>query len=211
MTKFLLIRHGESTHNNAKIFTGQIDAALSPRGEREAHTVCRYVLEHYPVDAVYASDLQRAMNTVRGIAEEKNLPLQTNCNLRELNVGEWGGKGYTEISAKYTENYRLFHENSWENAPAGGENYSQLYVRVSNALFRIAAAHPDQTVVIGTHGGVIRTLLAHWKFGRALVGQVPILPNCSVTELIYENGNVQFGQIGIADHLTKVDETANLI
>ena len=202
MTRFLLIRHGESTHNKARVYTGQIDAPLSPLGEREARAVCRFVLENYSIDAVYASDLQRAMNTVRGIAEAKGFPLHTDPALREMDIGLWGGKTFETVNAEFTESHRLFCENIWENNPDGGENYGILCDRASDALRRIAEAHPRQTVVVGTHGGVIRALLSHWKYGREQVNQVPILPNGSVTEMICDNNQFYFDKIGLTEHTT---------
>ena len=75
MTKLLLIRHGFSSGNKEKRFSGQMDLPLSEEGLRQAHLACEYILNNYQVGALYASDLVRAVDTVEPLSKELGLPI----------------------------------------------------------------------------------------------------------------------------------------
>ena len=70
MTKFILIRHGNSMANTLRNFAGHTDAELSPVGEKQIKLTAEYVAKNYKVDKIYASDLKRAFNTGCAIGEE---------------------------------------------------------------------------------------------------------------------------------------------
>ncbi len=212
MTKILLIRHGESSHNLGKIFTGQIDAPLSALGERQAEAVCRYISEHYSVDAVCASDLQRAVNTVRPLAEALELPIETYCGLRELDVGLWGGRSHEELAALFPESYRILKTDLPRFRCDGGESYAELFDRSVSAIREIAEKYEGKTVAVGAHGGVIRCILAKWH-GNGLkdIMRFPIMPNTGISELICEKGRFHFEKIGLSEHLEQIDEPQNIV
>jgi len=212
MTKILLIRHGESSHNLQKIFTGQIDAPLSELGERQAQAVSRYVLEHYDVDVVCASDLQRAVNTVRPIADALGLEVETYRGLRELDVGLWGGLGHEEIDARFPESRRIMKTDLPRAYCDGGESYAALFERATRTIREIVQKHAGKTVVVGSHGGAIRCILAEWD-GNGLedVSKYGLMPNTGISELIYENGKFYLKKVGISEHLSKTKEPLNIV
>ena len=69
MTKLLIVRHGYSTSNVHKTFTGHIDSPLSEVGFKQAEKVSAYLNENYKVDENYSSDLSRAIDTVMPLAK----------------------------------------------------------------------------------------------------------------------------------------------
>ena len=75
MTKFIVVRHGNSLSNIDKTFTGHIDAPLSEVGVEQAKLVSNYILSEYKVDKVFSSDLSRAVDTIKPFAQKVNLEI----------------------------------------------------------------------------------------------------------------------------------------
>jgi broad specificity phosphatase PhoE len=120
------------------------------------------------LDAVFASDLQRATETALIIAEQLGIgPVILDPDLRERNAGEWSGLTREEIHDRYPgylpdDRHRAFApDDGAAKRPPGWEPDEQLRERVLDALRRIHAAVPDGDVLAVTHGGVIYVLEAH--------------------------------------------------
>lgn len=203
MVTFLIVRHGYSMGNKEKRFSGQMDVALDEIGLRQARSIAEYVLANFCVDAIYASDLQRAVDTVKPVADALKLPVITRKNLREVDVGDWQGKLITDVEKQYPESFALYKENPGLSRFDGGESYAQLQQRVVQAFEKIAADNDGKTVLVGTHGGVIRTLRAAWT-GTPLdkIKEIPHVPNASVTVAIYESGRFALKDVGYCDYLS---------
>jgi probable phosphoglycerate mutase len=140
-TILTLIRHGETPANLQGVWHGSIDTPLTERGLAQALRVARYVAEtHGDAAALYASDLQRARDTARAIEQAVEVPLRLEPALREYDLGRWEGKSYRELH----EEHRLWHhmKRDPDFAPHGGESPRQVTDRFTEALRKIAAAHP---------------------------------------------------------------------
>src|SRR4051812_19585817 len=96
--RILLARHGETVFNIEGRWQGQADSPLTERGRAQARELGR-ALASEPIAAVYSSDLGRAADTARAVAEPHGLKVITDERLREIHVGEWTGKGRAEILA----------------------------------------------------------------------------------------------------------------
>jgi len=152
-TRLLLVRHGESTWNVAGRWQGHADPPLSDLGERQA--VAGATALTGPPDAVWTSDLARARRTAELLAEPHGLTPRADARLRERDVGEWSGLTRAEIEERWP---------GWlaaRRSPDGFEADEPLAARALAALREIAAAAPGATVIVVTHGGVIRTVERH--------------------------------------------------
>ena len=207
MTTLLIVRHGYSCANKENRFSGQMDVPLNEVGRRQAEELGRYLTGHFAVDAVYASDLSRAYDTVKPIADALHLPVHTDAALREVDVGEWQGMLFEDVARRYPENFALYKRKPGLARFDGGESFAELLERAASAIGRIARENEGKTVVIGTHGGVIRTLRALWT-GLSLerMEELPHVPNASLTVAEYESGTVTLREVGYCDFLT--DRTA---
>ena len=107
---FYLIRHGESTSNVNKTFTGQQDAQLTPLGCQQAECISRYFLGIH-IDRIYASDLSRAYNTVVPLSKVSRVPIEKNAALREINGGKWEYRTFAELVDLYPEDYALWRND----------------------------------------------------------------------------------------------------
>jgi len=156
-TRLLLVRHGESTWNVAGRWQGHADPPLSELGERQAAAAAAALSD--PPDAVWTSDLVRARRTAQLLAEPHGLAVRADARLRERDVGEWSGLTRAEIEERWP---------GWlaaRRSPDGFEADEPLAGRALEALRDIAAAAPEATVIVVTHGGVIRTIERHHGAG----------------------------------------------
>ena len=184
MTRLLLIRHGYSTGNKERRFSGQMDLPLSEEGERQAKLVCDHIQKNYKVDAIYSSDLTRAVDTVNPLSRSLSIPIQIYPELREINEGVWQGQLMTEVAEKYPEDFARYKENLGLYQFEGGECYATLLERLKPMIEKIISENPEKTVVIGTHGAVVRGLVSVWQGIplERLMDTVRV-PNGTVTEV----------------------------
>ncbi len=204
MTRLILIRHGYSVGNKEVRFSGQADIPLDEIGILQAREITEYVVKNYKVDSVYSSDLSRACETVCGIAEYFSLPVIKRKELRELNVGLWQGRLVSEIAEEYPEEYKLFKTNIGRYRPTGGESYEEMMKRAMDEIYRIIAENKDKTVVVCTHGGVIRVIRAFLK-GLSLdeIKTLSHVPNASVTVLEEVDGVISIAVEGYNGYITQ--------
>lgn len=209
MTRIYLIRHGETQSNLENRIQGWLDTQLTEAGFQQAEALGQR-FQNIPVDAVYASDLQRAMDTAQVICNIHNLPLHTDPALREMNLGEWSGQTTAELSRTQGEQMALFRavDPQW-HAP-GGETYLQLRDRVDGALQQIVANHPGQTVAVVSHGGGIKQVLAKYKGLSVSESKDDIKQgNTSVNLIEFDGEEIRVTLQGDTSHLAYLDRKAN--
>lgn len=153
------MRHGATDWNQARLAQGQADIALNRKGRRQAREAAK-ALAGYELDAVYASDLQRAVATAQAIAGRQGLEVITDRDFREIDQGEWEGVHTDEIRRRWPE---LWGPARHVNRRPGGESPEEVSRRALAGLRRVLEAHPTGTVAIVSHGGTIRWLVAAAK------------------------------------------------
>jgi probable phosphoglycerate mutase len=161
MTDILLIRHGETAWNRMRRMQGHIDIGLNDAGQRQAQSLARALQSERP-SAIYASDLQRARNTAQAVADIHQLSVHIDIALRERCYGAFEGLMYDEISLQHPEAFALWQSRDPQaRFPAGereAETLEEFHQRSVDVITRIAQQHPDQRIVIVTHGGVLDCL-----------------------------------------------------
>lgn len=161
MTRLLLIRHGETDWNIEGRWQGQEDIPLNQRGREQAERMAE-LLEEHAIDAIYSSDLQRAHETARIVAEEKGLPIHVDPRLREIHQGEWQGLLVKEIETRYADLFKERSEDPYNIAPPGGESTFEVRERVLEFLKKIEKEYPDSTVAIVSHGFTLAVIQTHY-------------------------------------------------
>jgi broad specificity phosphatase PhoE len=151
MTRVLLVRHGQSEWNADGRWQGQADPPLTDLGRAQAHHAARALGQ---VDAIVASDLQRAAETAAILSGELGVgPIVLDPDLRERDAGAWSGLTRPEIDAGWPG----FLED--RRRPEGWEPDEQLLARAVAALVRIhALVGPDGEAIVVTHGGLVYLL-----------------------------------------------------
>src|SRR5919106_4393521 len=149
MTDILLIRHGETLWNQQGRMQGQHDSPLTPTGLHQARQLARR-LKDVSFTALYSSDLGRAHQTARCIADETGHDVIAERGLRERDFGIFEGLTNAEIKVRYPEDYELFAKRDPHYVMSGGESAAQFMARVLATLDRIADIHNSDTIVVVT-------------------------------------------------------------
>ncbi len=182
VTRIVAVRHGETTWNAEMRMQGQLDTALSAHGRWQAARAGQ-ALGGEGIEAIVASDLSRAFDTARAIADVVGLPIATDTGLRERSFGEFQGHTYAEIDARWPAEAARWRRHEPDFGPVGGETLTAFFARSVAALTRIAAAARGRSICIVTHGGVLDCLYraaTHvnlgatrtWELGNAAINRV---------------------------------------
>ena len=162
MTKVILVRHGQTLWNLEMKYQGHCDVALTDKGIHQAE-LAAIRLAKEDISAVYASDLNRAFKTAECIAEKHNLSVTAIPELREINFGDWEGMTFEGISdpanSHWSEEMTKVFSHPGEAKIPGGETFHEVKARAMTALNQLVVKHPNQTIVVVSHGGTIRTIL----------------------------------------------------
>lgn len=159
-TFVLLVRHGENEWVSSGRLAGRSpDVHLNEKGREQAQALAGF-LGKQPIRAVYSSPLERCVETAQPVASVLGLPVCADAGLIEVDYGEWMGAELKELN-KLPDWQKVHHYPSSFRFP-GGETLREVQQRAVSAVERLAAAHPNETIVLFSHGDVIRTLIAHF-------------------------------------------------
>ncbi len=153
MTRLLLVRHGETVWNSSRRLQGQEDIPLSERGKEQAQALASRVQVFKPARVV-TSDLQRAVETATALGFAR---FCRDARLREADLGDWTGRSANDLKAQDADAYTAWREGRL--TPPGAESFEELGERVHGALLEQLSGG---TVLVVTHGGVIRAALARF-------------------------------------------------
>lgn len=165
MLEVFFLRHAESVGNLQGIMQGRRDYVLSEKGLRQAEQLATYLdsclFEKHPPDALYASPLQRTLQTLAPFrAKRPELPFATHDSLLEVDSGIFSGLTWEEALAKHPEDCARFKAaRDWGAVPEG-ESKAHLWERARSLIADLQTRHPEGgRVVLMTHGGLIRAAL----------------------------------------------------
>ena len=144
-TTLFLVRHGETVDNARQIMQGQTQGCLNERGREQAQQVARRLADE-SIDAVVASDLQRAIQTAEIIAAPHGLSVSTTPLLRERDWGSFTGRFIPDLKGVV-----------W---PDDIESEPKLLQRAADFLQYITTTYPGKRVVAVGHGIMNKAVLA---------------------------------------------------
>jgi broad specificity phosphatase PhoE len=159
-THVVIIRHGQSQGNAEGRFGGHTDTPLSPRGRKQAQVTAK-ALASEKFDAIYSSDLPRAIETASPLAKLTGVPLVTTDALRERSVGVMEGLTFEEAAEQHPEQYQALLRRDFEHVLLGGESYRQTLDRASRRLDEAIEQHKGGRIVLFAHTGTICILILH--------------------------------------------------
>ncbi|MCF8002070.1 MAG: alpha-ribazole phosphatase [Halanaerobiales bacterium] len=159
-TKIVLIRHGETEWNKSSKYQGNIDIELNKKGQKQARELFEY-LKDEKFDLIYSSTLKRAYHTVKDIAEYQKKDIITSPDLMEIDFGEWEGSTFSEIEKKYPKLAKKWAKDPTCCKPPQGEHISEVEKRVGKTIDQIIDQNEDKKILIATHGGIVRIIIAY--------------------------------------------------
>ncbi len=202
MVKFILIRHGRTTYNTTGRCQGQVDSPLDELGVRQAAITAEHIAKSISAAAIYASDLSRTRDTAAPTAKRLGLPVHTSKALRELDCGTWENRLISDIKREEPDAFALRQRSLGTFRFPNGESFKDGYDRAFLYLSELAKKHDGETVLIFTHGGIIRGIVAAWS-GISIERVQDVTPpkNTSITVAEYENGKIKLLSFNDVSHL----------
>jgi probable phosphomutase (TIGR03848 family) len=162
MPLLLLIRHGENNFVKTGKMAGRIPGVhLNERGQKQAQALGEALLG-VPIKAVYASPLERAMETATPIAESHKLKIVQEPDLMDTDIGKWQGRSWKLLALK--KEWKIVqHAPSRFRFPEG-ESFPECQLRIVNVLERIVQTHkkPQDVVAVVFHADPIKLAVAHF-------------------------------------------------
>ena len=156
-TRLTLIRHGETLWNRERRMQGQTDTALSDTGRAQAGALGER-FAGIALAALYSSDLTRAWDTARAIAQRTGHDIIAEPQLRERRFGIFEGLTYPEMSERHPHEWQRFQSRDPDYVVPGGECAREFHVRCLACLTAIAERHEGGEVAVVTHGLVLDAL-----------------------------------------------------
>jgi alpha-ribazole phosphatase len=150
-----LLRHGETELGGG--LRGSLDDALTEKGWAQMHAA---VVEQGPWDRLVSSPLQRCARFAEKLGAQLGLPVQLDKDLQELHFGAWEGQSAAALMDTDAEALGLFWADPYSFTPPEGEPVVDFSMRVLAAVERLQATYAGERVLLISHGGVMRLLLA---------------------------------------------------
>ena len=189
MTTLLLVRHGETDWNRDGRWQGGSDTRLNDLGREQARELAEQL--DGSIDVLYSSDLARARETAEIVAAKLGLEVQVDPRLRERSFGSWEGLTMLEIEERFADSHRRWRAGEGAGAD-DAEAFEDFFARVTEFLADVLRLHPDEEVLVISHGGSIRVIHA-LAAGVDYVRDhrlIPGVPNCSVARYVARDGKL---------------------
>lgn len=197
MTKIYLVRHAEAEGNVYRRIHGQYDSRITPNGLRQVDALgARF--QDIPIDACYASDLNRTCVTARSVYLPKGLELRRDRRFREVNLGRWEDIPFGWLERFEPERMTQFNKEPQLWSVKNSETSPEYTQRFLTALREAAEENDEKTIAVFTHGCVLRGV-------QYLLGGnewPPYCDNTAVSLLDYENGAFQIEYLNDSSHLS---------
>ena len=205
-TTLIVIRHGETAWNRERRMQGTTDTPLSDVGRAQARALGQRLADR-GFAALYSSDLARARDTARVIAEHAKRDLVTDPRLKERRFGIFEGLTAAEITSRYPEEHARFASRDPDYEVPGGESARGFTRRCLGCIAEIAERHRGAEVVVVTHGLVLDSLYrAAHGLDHGAPRPVPLI-NASLNLFAYGGGAWRLECWGDVTHLAPDEVT----
>lgn len=192
MATFHLVRHGDKQH--ADTMVGRMPGVhLTARGRKQATQVARY-FRRTRVDLVFASPLERAIETAAPLARAKRLTVTADVAFHEVDTGAWTGLPMAKLNKMPA--WKRFCSFPAAGTIPQGETLAEVQARVVSAIARLEETQRDKTIVIFTHEDPIRLAVCHFIGAPINVFERITIPLGSITTLTLEGRHATLQQLG---------------
>lgn len=202
-TRICFVRHGETDWNVEKRIQGLTDIPLNEKGRGQAVAMA-FNAAHVSFRAIYSSDLVRAVDTAKALAEREGLEVKLLPQLRERNFGIFQGLTAAEGEQRHPEAYQRYAARDPHYDFETGESLLDLAARVTEAVDWMVRHHSGQTIAAVTHGGVL-DILFRKATGRPLSTPRDFkIPNCGLNWFHFDGQGWHLESWGDRHHLQNV-------
>lgn len=198
-TTLFLVRHGETLWNLEHRFQGQKDSPLSERGRQQVSCLAPY-FSNQPIDALYSSDLGRALTTAKVIEETTGHVVLPTASWRERCFGVFEGLTHAPAREMNPEVFDRWRSGAMDVKVPGGESRQEMLKRVLSSLEEILEKHAGGRVAIVSHGGTLSALWRYLEPSRK-ESQGFSIPNASISTLLARGNKLEVVQWSDTEHL----------
>ena len=178
MTHLLLIRHALNDWVGNRLAGWTPGVHLNDKGRAQASALARRLAD-WPLEAIYSSPLERAVETAEAVASQHGLPVIVLDGLGEAHYGDWTGKSIKELS-KTPEWLQVQFNPSSARFP-GGESLGEMQARAVAAVEGLRQAHPQGVLAVISHADVIKAVTAYYAGVHMDLFQRLVVDTASVT------------------------------
>lgn len=162
MTRVYLIRHAQAEGNIKQRFHGIYDADISEAGLIQLEAL-KERCSTMDFDVAYASPLQRSIKTAKAAIGDRDIPLNIDSSIIELNIGEMEDIPFDDFPTKYPEEYRIWQQEPHLFNPPGGEKMADMRNRIVSGFLNIVKSNKDKSILVVSHGCAMRSLICTLK------------------------------------------------
>ncbi len=203
-TRVTLIRHGETDWNAEGRLQSHLQVPLNRRGRAQAEALATH-LQDTRFDAVYSSDLLRALQTAWTIVRHTGQAVRTDERLREWDLGVLAGLGRAQVERDQSHAARIWREYLVDEPIPGGESLRWRFERVTEAVAEIAARHRGECVLVVSHGGPLGDCYRR-VVGKGIEERMRIdLRNATINQIRIDGNDWIVESWAQAEHLATAD------
>jgi broad specificity phosphatase PhoE len=159
VTRLLLVRHGLHDWVGRAIAGRMAHVSLNSEGLRQVEGLA-YRLRDVPLDAIYSSPQPRAQQTAAPIARLHRLQVQIAPEFDEVDMGEWVDRSFADLERDDAVRWKHWVDRRASATAPGGEPFVQVRERAMRGVERLRAARPQGTLLVASHGDVIKAVVA---------------------------------------------------
>ncbi len=186
-THICFIRHGETTWNAERRMQGHIDIPLNTTGMGQAKRLANALTQtKHSFDAIYSSDLERALHTANAVARALSLDVQITPRLRERNVGKLQGLLLAEAPVLLPEIWQRHIARELDHDLGGGESIRTFHQRMQDILELFLNEHRGQSVLAVSHGGSLDMIYRIVTQQALDAERVAVVPNTSLNWITHD-------------------------
>lgn len=207
-TRITLVRHGETDWNVAGRLQGQLQIPLNRRGRAQAEALATH-LRDTQIDAVYSSDLLRALQTAQVIVRHSGHEIHEDGRLREWDLGVLVGLCQAQAELEQPYAVRIRRDYLVDEPIPGGESIRRRFERVIRAVSEIAARHQGESVLVVSHGGPLGDCYRR-AVGKDIAERMRIdLRNASINQVHIDGNDWSLAFWARTGHLAAVGSRPN--
>jgi broad specificity phosphatase PhoE len=187
MTTFLLLRHAHSEANHKGILAGRISGIeLSETGKLQSSQLAE-ALSGYRIDRIICSPLQRCKDTIAKTAALRKKRIFTNSAFIEMNYGSWSGRLLKDLTKE--KDWKKIQRSPSAFTFPKGESFSSTARRIERELSKLARQYPNESILIVTHGDLIKMALQISNGSPLDNFQKFVVDTCSLSEVEWNKGS----------------------
>jgi len=205
-TELIALRHGETEFNADRRMQGHLDVPLSEVGREQARLAAARLAAE-PIDKIYSSDLQRAVETAQTIRGSRGIDLVTDVRLREFHMGTFQGLTVTEARERHGDAWERFFIHDADFALPGGQSRNQKQVEIAAFMEEVVRTEAGRRLLVVTHGGILIGMLRHVLGIPASHYFRVSIENTGIQRFFYRNETWHLISWGEVDHLTVARES----